>query len=81
MSNMTPRKVAFILLDNWLNLCMNPYFMTHDQMSEILEEWGYKVTDRRREQIIEHIEKMLKPLRERVREQVENMDNEPDEVK
>ncbi|MFD1175361.1 hypothetical protein ACFQ3W_03485 [Paenibacillus puldeungensis] len=68
---LTPKRAALILLADWLNgTQQSPWYMELDEMNYQLEQWNYKVTEKRRELIIHHVEKIVGPFRDKIANKV-----------
>lgn len=71
----TPKKAAMVLLDSWLSsLSGDPAFMDNDLMTEQLKEYGWRVTDKRHEDIKAAIAAIIAPLKDRVAKYIEKME-------
>lgn len=63
---MTPKRAAQMLIYHWLTCGgTSPWYMDNEEMTLVTADAGYTVTDKRREEIIRHIDKMTEPLRQR----------------
>jgi hypothetical protein len=75
MAKYSPKRAAMILLDNWIAIGGNhPDWMDSEEMSSRLHDYGWKITEKRRDEILIHAEKILEPLKNRISSYVENIE-------
>lgn len=73
-TKMTPKRAAQVLIYSWLTIGgTSPWWMDNEEMNEKLQDHGYKVTDKRRAEIIRHVESMTEPLRQRCMDSLEKV--------
>lgn len=71
MKNLTPKRAALIIVRDWLHGSkMYPLGMDEDEMTYALDQYGYKVTEKRRELIIEQVIKIVEPFRDKVGDKI-----------
>lgn len=62
---MNPYRAALILMHNWVTMGTgNPKRMCIDDMNFWLSGMEYNVTEKRREAILDHVEKMMEPIQQ-----------------
>lgn len=72
--NYSPKKAAMVLLDCWLAIGgHSPHWMDIDEMEDKLHDYGWKITEKRRQDIIDQSEKIMEPLRQRLATYIEKM--------
>lgn len=68
----TPRQAALVLIHNWMTIgAMHPARMCADDMTYWLKDTGYNVTEKRREQILKHVENLLRPLQDSIEDKLQ----------
>lgn len=66
-SNMTPKRAAQVLVYDWLTMGTgSPIWMDAEEMTDRLSTHGYKVTAKRREEVVRHVKAIIEPVRERM---------------
>lgn len=74
MYKYSPKRAAMVILDAWLSSgSRSPWFMDTDDMMEACHQYGWKITEKRREAIIVHVDKIIGPLKERIAGFIERM--------
>lgn len=72
--NMTPKRAAVVLVYEWfMTGCNKPHHMTIEDMNAKLDGWGYNVTEKRREKIIEQVDKIIAPMINRLQDKIQDM--------
>jgi hypothetical protein len=68
---LTPKRAALILLNDWIsNGGTSPWYKDTDEINDQLEDWGYNVTELRRTQIMEQVDKIIEPFRNRLEDSI-----------
>ncbi|MGM1023516.1 MAG: hypothetical protein ACQEXV_24020 [Bacillota bacterium] len=63
-TRITPKRAAQLIIYRWITCGgTSPWWMDCDEMTLLTEDYGYKVTEKRREEIIRHVDAMTEPLR------------------
>lgn len=70
-TTLTPKRAAMLLMRDWMLGSPSPHWMECEEINNKLDGWNYKVTEKRREQIIEQFDKILEPLRQRLDDNVQ----------
>lgn len=64
-ANPTPKRLAYFLIDQWFNGGHSPWFLTISEIEGVLDEFGYKVTEKRRSEILFQVGSILKNISNR----------------
>lgn len=65
----TAKRAAMVILEEWLagGTSVSPWFMTRIDMEHVCREFGCVITEKRRTHILEQVDKIVNPLKKRVR--------------
>lgn len=75
-SELTPKRAAELLVYEWLNgMIDHPVTLDAEDMTRFLLQYEYNVTNRRREQILEKVEDLISPLREKLAGSIQRFTN------
>jgi hypothetical protein len=69
MKPLTPRRVARLLIFNWILMGgIRPWLMSDEEMNAITEEFGYTVTEKRQRQIKDQLNRIIDPVLQKCKE-------------
>ncbi|MNW32235.1 hypothetical protein D3C74_91750 [compost metagenome] len=69
---MTAKRAANIIVYNWLTGGgTSPWWLTSEDMNFYMANYGYKVTDKRRDEILVHAAKIIDPVRMKLSESLQ----------
>lgn len=65
-NRMTPKRAAQLIVYHWITCGgTSPWYMDAEEMTLVTEDSGYKVTEKRRDEIIRHVDKIMDPVKDR----------------
>lgn len=69
---MTPKRAAQVLVYDWIiSGGTSPWYMDEEEMSDRLRQYRYNVTEKRRDQIIEQVDKIIDPLKDKLADRIQ----------